>query len=163
MVGRRYIHQKKKSVNWILSFRKKYWKKSSFGAVLRIRDILVRIRIRTYLWLIDPDPNPAIFVSDLQDANKKLFCFLSFFLLINFRMYTYIIFQRWEVIKNSLNIRNQGFSSFFCLLMEGFGSEQINYLSWSRRHKNILILWIRIRLQNTVIKPGIHPHQKRRF
>jgi hypothetical protein len=30
-----------------------------------------------YLWLMDPDsdadPDPAIFVSDLQDVNKKLF------------------------------------------------------------------------------------------
>ncbi len=24
-----------------------------------------------YLWLTDPDPDPAIFVSDLQDTNKK--------------------------------------------------------------------------------------------
>ncbi len=34
---------------------------------LRIRDILVWIRI----WPMDPDPDPAIFVLDLQDANKK--------------------------------------------------------------------------------------------
>ncbi len=24
-----------------------------------------------YLWLTDPDEDPALFVSDLQDANKK--------------------------------------------------------------------------------------------
>jgi hypothetical protein len=41
----------------------------------------------------DADPDPAIFVSDLQDVNKKLFLFLSF-LLITFRRYIYIIFQR---------------------------------------------------------------------
>ncbi len=29
-----------------------------------------------------PDPSSAIFVTDLQDANKKLFCFLSFFALL---------------------------------------------------------------------------------
>ncbi len=40
------------------------------------------------LWLMDPDsdPDPAIFVSDLQDDKKKFFCF--------FWMYIYIIFQR---------------------------------------------------------------------
>jgi hypothetical protein len=48
----------------------------SWHAVLRIRDILVQIRR-----LMDPDPaptpDPAVFVIDLQDANKKLF-FLPF-------------------------------------------------------------------------------------
>ena len=41
----------------------------------------------------DADPDPAIFVSDLQEVNKKLFLL---FLLINFLMYRYIyiIFQR---------------------------------------------------------------------
>jgi hypothetical protein len=59
--------------------------------VLRIHEILVRIRIRGPKHLIngpgpdpdpDADPDPAIFVSDLQDINKKiifqLFCFLLF-------------------------------------------------------------------------------------
>jgi hypothetical protein len=57
--------------------------------VLRIRDILVRIRIRVRIRASDngsvsgsvptPDPwpdtasVPALFVIDLQDANKKLF------------------------------------------------------------------------------------------
>ncbi len=43
--------------------------------VFRIHDILVwiRIRIRGSMPLtMDPDPYPAIFVTDLQDANKKL-------------------------------------------------------------------------------------------
>jgi hypothetical protein len=50
----------------------------------RIHKILVRIRIHGSKPLTnDPysDPDPVIFVSDLQDVNKK---FLSFFLLINF-------------------------------------------------------------------------------
>ncbi len=39
-------------------------------AVLRIRDILVRIRIRGSVPLTeDPIPDPAIFVMDLQDGN----------------------------------------------------------------------------------------------
>jgi hypothetical protein len=48
-----------------------------FISLLWIRDILVRlwIRIRTTDFT---DPDPALFVSDLQDANKKYF-FQSFF------------------------------------------------------------------------------------
>jgi hypothetical protein len=42
----------------------------SFAIVLRIHDILVRIRIRGSMPRL-MDPNPAIFVIDLQDANKK--------------------------------------------------------------------------------------------
>ncbi len=36
------------------------------------------------LWLMDPDadPDPAIFVIDIQDPNKKLIFYKSFFLLI---------------------------------------------------------------------------------
>ncbi len=44
--------------------------------MLLILDILVQIWIRGSLPLTsdsDPDPEPAIFVLDLQDANKKLF------------------------------------------------------------------------------------------
>jgi hypothetical protein len=34
-----------------------------------------------YLWLIDPDadPDPAIFVSNLQDVNKRVFFFLFYY------------------------------------------------------------------------------------
>jgi hypothetical protein len=39
-------------------------------AVLQIRDILIPIRIDPDS---DPVPDPAIFVSDLQDGNYKLF------------------------------------------------------------------------------------------
>ncbi len=48
---------------------------------------------RIHVWLRDPDPDPAIFVIDLQDANKKLF-FTSFFDYYFLKVrYTYIIFQ----------------------------------------------------------------------
>ncbi len=51
-------------------------------AVFNIRDILVRIQIADpYLLLTDPyptpDPDPAIFVSDLQDGS--LFAYYSTF------------------------------------------------------------------------------------
>jgi hypothetical protein len=52
-------------------------------AVLGIRDILVRIRIRipgSVLWLMDPDPtpDPTPFFIDFEDAKKK---FPYFFLI----------------------------------------------------------------------------------
>jgi hypothetical protein len=60
-----------------------------FFTVLRIHDNLVWIRIRGSMPLTDPDsdsdPDPAIFVIDLQDGNqklrnffKKVFCLLLF-------------------------------------------------------------------------------------
>ena len=46
--------------------------------MLRIHEILVRIWIRGSISLSRLDPDPAIFVSDLQDVNKKLFFFCLF-------------------------------------------------------------------------------------
>ncbi len=77
---------------------------------------------------VDPDPaldqdvDPALFVSDLQDTKKKYYFFSTFLCLFLFEG-TFTSFLKIkshkEVAKNS---RNQGFSSFFCLLMEGSGS-----------------------------------------
>ncbi len=62
-------------------------------AVLRIRGILVRIRIRgKVLRLMDPAPDHAIFVVVLQDANKKL---------------------SFKVIQKSQSSRIQGFLTIF--------------------------------------------------
>jgi hypothetical protein len=96
-------------------------------SVFRIRDMLVRTRIR-----------PALFVSDLQDANK-IFFFLKFLPLFLFEV-TFTSFCKDEKSQNS---RNKVFLYFFCLLMEGSGlgagagSAQINYGSGcgSRRPK----------------------------
>jgi hypothetical protein len=56
-------------------------------ALFRIRDILVRIRIRilgSVHLIMDPEPDPVLFVNDFQDdANKKLICF-QILLLITF-------------------------------------------------------------------------------
>jgi hypothetical protein len=55
---------------------------------------------------MDPDPDPDIFVIDLQDANKKLF-FFKVFLLITFFEGTFTsLFKD----KKSQNSKNQGFS-----------------------------------------------------
>ncbi len=46
-------------------------------AVFRIHDILVWIRIRGSM-PPDADPDPSIFIIDLQDASKKLIFLRSF-------------------------------------------------------------------------------------
>ncbi len=102
------------------------------------------------LWVMDPDPDPALFIIDLQDANKKLLFFKSF-LHITFWRYIYIVFKK---IKRSQNSRNQGFSYYSCLIIEGSGSGSragsipLTNGSGSRRTNNMWIRWIWIR--NTV-------------
>ncbi len=89
-------------------------------AVLRIHDILGWIRI----WICGSMPLTNGSGSGCgsgscyfrhwpsQDANKKL-VFKKVFLLITFWRYMYIIFTK------SQSSRNQGFSYFFCLVIEG--------------------------------------------
>jgi hypothetical protein len=99
----------------------------------------------------DADPDPAIFVSGLQDVNKiffsKLFC------LFLFEDTFTSFFKDKEVIKKSQNSRNQCFSYHFCLMIEGSGSGA-GFVSLanrfgSRRPKNIFGIRIMIRISNT--------------
>jgi hypothetical protein len=91
--------------------------------VLRIHDIgLVWIRIRGCLWLMDPDSAIFFFFIDLQDANKKqIFTFLIFSAYYFFQVHLHN-FLKVKVKKKSQNCRNQGFSYYFCLIIEGSGS-----------------------------------------
>jgi hypothetical protein len=89
----------------------------------------------TWHFGVDPDPDPAIFVIDLQDANHKNKFFKQIVLLITFFISIYIVFQV-KSQKESQNSRNQGFSFYFCMVVEGSGS---------RRPKNMWIRWFRIR------------------
>ncbi len=119
---------------------------SSFAAVLRIRDILVRIRIRGSVTLTNGSGS-WYFVIDLQDANKELF-FANFFCLLLFRGAFSHHISKIKIIKNSQNSRNLGFSYYFCLMIEeyragsgsrspkaygsyGSGSGFATLLSWS--------------------------------
>ncbi len=89
----------------------------------------------------DTDTDPAIFVIDLQDANKKLIFFkinsAFYFLKVHLHHFSKIKKKK----KESQNSRNQGFSYYFCMTIEGSGSG---------RPKNMWIRWIRIR--NTALK-----------
>ncbi len=62
------------------------------------------------LWLMDPDP--SIFISGLQDANKKLILFGKVFLYITFWRYFYIIFQRYKVKKITKRSKSRFFLRF---------------------------------------------------
>ncbi len=97
-------------------------------------------------WLMNPDPDPAIFVIDLQAANIKLFFFLRITVLFEG---TFTSFLKYKVLKKSQNSRIQGFSYYFCSMIEGSGSGSVSLTNGSgfgsRRPKNIRILRIRIR------------------
>ncbi len=56
--------------------------------------------------------------------------------------------------KESQNCRNQGFSYYFCMMIEGSGSIPLTNGSVSGKLKNMLIRWIRIR--NTALKGPKH-------
>jgi hypothetical protein len=104
--------------------------------VFRIHDILgwIRIRIRGSMPLTNgsgsPDPDPAIFVIDLQDASKKL----------NFNT----IFSAYYFLKVHLH--------HFSKIKSQKGSIPLTSGSGSGRPKNMWIRWIRIR--NTRYKPS---------
>ncbi len=108
--------------------------------MFRIHDILGWNRIR----ILDPDP--AIFVTDLHDASKKLF-FNTIFSAYYFLKVHLHNFSEIKSQKESQNRRNQCFSNYFCKMIEGSGSGSIPLTSESRsgRPKNMWIRWIRFR------------------
>ncbi len=83
-------------------------------------------------WHFATDPDPRIRSTDLRIRIRIRVLFFSTvddkmptaFLLITFWRYIYISFQfsYIKTQKDVKNSRNQGFSYFFCLLMEGSGS-----------------------------------------
>jgi hypothetical protein len=100
-------------------------------AVLRIHDILVWIRILIWIRGSMPltngsgsgvDPDPAIFVIDLQDANQKQICLKKFFCLLLFEGTFTSFFKDKMSQKKSQSSRNQDFSCYFCLVIEGSGA-----------------------------------------
>ncbi len=112
--------------------------------------LMVRIRIL--------DPDPAIFVIDLQNASKKQI-FHTIFSAYYFSKVHLLHFSKINSQKESQNSRNQGFSYYFCMMIEGSGfrsrtgSGPIPLTSGSGsgsgRPEN---MWIRIRIRNTAWK-----------
>jgi hypothetical protein len=98
---------------------------------------------------MDPDPDPAIFVIDLQDASKRII-FNTIFSACYFLKVHLHYFSKIKSQKESQNIRIQGFSFYFCMMIEGYGSgsragsESIPLTSESGygRPKNTWIRWI---------------------
>ncbi len=129
----------------------------NFQAVLRIHDILVWIRIRILIRILDP--NSAIFVIDLQDANKKLIFYLIFSAYYFLKVHLHL-FSKIKSQKESQNSRNLGFSYYFCMMIEGSRSGSIpltNGSGGSRRPKNMWSRWIRIRfrIRNTACRCSV--------
>jgi hypothetical protein len=138
--------------------------------VFRIHEILGWIRIRGSMPLTSGsrswirmrilDPDPAIFVIDLQDASKKLIfnTIVSAYYFLKVHLH---IFSKIKSQKEPQNSRNQGFSYYFCMMIEGSGSGSragsgsgsisLTSGSGSGSPKNMWIRWIRIRIriQNT--------------
>jgi hypothetical protein len=112
--------------------------------VLRIHDILVWIRIR--IWIRGSMPltngsgfgsgcgsgDPAIFVIDLQDANKKIIK-KKFFCLLLFEG----TFTSFSKIKSQKEVKNQSKSRFFLLFL--LGDRRLRIHTFGQ--------WIRIRIQ----------------
>ncbi len=80
------------------------------------------------------EQDPALFFSGFQDKFS-----VYVFLLSTYFRYIYINLQREQVFLKQQYCRNQGFSLFFCLLMEGCESAFVQ-LIWIRgMHKNLRI------------------------
>ncbi len=105
--------------------------------VLRIPDIMVRIRIRGSVPVTNR--SGSCYFRQWQDGNNKknsnFFCFLLFEATLT------SVFKEKSRHKESQNRRNQGFSYYFCLVIEGFGSGSVYRAngSGSGRPKNIRI------------------------
>ncbi len=73
---------------------------------------------------MDPDPDPAIFGIDLQDASKKLIFYTNssayYFLKLHLHHFSKIKSQ-----KESQNSMNQGFSYYLCMMIEESGLQEL--------------------------------------
>ncbi len=79
------------------------------------------------------DPDPALFVRDVQDTKEMSYVFL----LITFWRYIYITaFFKDKKSRSHKTVKNQGFSYFFCFMMKGSGSVQImtDPVPWGPKH-----------------------------
>jgi hypothetical protein len=102
-----------------------------YKAVLRIRDILVRIRIRGSVptsdknFTPDPAPDPAVFSVTFKMATKNVLFFLIYFAYYFLKVHLHNFSKIKKVIKKSQISWNQDFSYHFCLVIEGSGSKPL--------------------------------------
>ncbi len=100
------------------------------------------------------DPDPTIFVIDLQDASKKQIFNTIFsayyFLRVPVHLHN---FSKIKSQKESQNSRNQGFSYYLCMMIEGSGSGSIHLTIGSRSGSITSYLWIRIREAQKHVDP----------
>ncbi len=107
----------------------------------------------------DADPDTSVFITDLQDANKKLIFKKKFSCILLLR-YLYVIFKD-KMSKRCQNSRNQGFSYYISLMIEGSGSGSragsgsILLTSGSGWPKNMWIRWIRNTAEITTGAPSL--------
>ncbi len=92
----------------------------------------------------DSDQEPAIYDIDFQDANKKILIKKAFLLVTYFLKVHLHHFSRMKSRKKSQTSRYQGFSYYFCLMIEGYRSKPMINGFGSGRPKNMWIQWIRI-------------------
>jgi hypothetical protein len=97
------------------------WVFLTLRPVFRIHDILGWIRIRGSMPLTNG--SNVIFVLDLQDASKKRI-FTTIFSAYYFLKVHFHHFSKIKSQKESQNSRNQGFSYYFCMMVEGSGSRK---------------------------------------
>jgi hypothetical protein len=121
-------------------------------AVLRIHDILgwIRIRILGSIHLTNGSCYFRHWPSRCRQKTNTIFS-AYYFLKLHLHYFSKIKSQ-----KEQQNSRNQGFSYYFCMMIEGAGSgsgsKHLTCGSGSGRPKNMWIRWIRIRIRNTAKK-----------
>ncbi len=125
-----------------------------FQSVFRIHDILVWIRIRGSMPLTNGSgfgSGSCYFCHWPSRCQQKTNFLTQFFLLCYFLKVHLHYFWKIKSHKESQNSRIQGFSYYFCMMIEGSGS---GFRAGSGRPKNS---WIRIR------NPGFNADQDPHF
>ncbi len=72
-------------------------------------------------WQFGLDPDPAIFVIDLRDINKKQIFVKNVYAYYFLKVHLHN-FSKIKSLKESQNSRNQDFSYYFWMMIEGSGS-----------------------------------------
>jgi hypothetical protein len=70
---------------------------------------------------MDLDPDPAIFVITFKANKKIIFKIFSAYYILSLKVHLHH-FSKIKCKKEITNSRNQGFSCYFCLMIEGSGS-----------------------------------------